>query len=99
MTTRAGNVTCYFNFSDKISLVFAGDISFADPVRSDVKKHLYGYNDTLSLLGGYIRQADLAFGNLESPFVFEQALSNKIIDAKLTFLKAEKQSSSALRLV
>lgn len=82
-----------------ISLVFAGDINFSDPVRSDVKRHLYGYNDTLSRLARYIREADLAFANLESPFVPKMALSNKNNGAKLIFLNAEKQSSSALRLV
>ena len=91
--------TCYLYFPDTISLVFAGDINFSDPVRSDVKKHLYGYNDTLSRLASYIREADVAFGNLESPFVPEKALSAKNKGAKLIFLNAEKQSSSALRLV
>ena len=87
----------YFIFADTVSLVFAGDINFSDPVRSDVKQHLYSYNDTLSRVARYIREADIAFGNLESPFVPKSALPDKIIGAKLTFLHADKQSSSALR--
>ncbi|XP_078352926.1 capsule biosynthesis protein CapA-like [Oculina patagonica] len=82
---------------DSVSLVFAGDINFSDPVRSDVKQHLYSYKDTLSKVTRYIREADIAFGNLESPFVPKRALSKKNNGAKLIFLDAEKQSSSALR--
>ena len=97
--TSGESKTCYLYFPDTISLVFAGDINFSDPVRSGVKKHLYEYSDTLKRLAPYIREADVAFGNLESPFVPEKALSAKNKGAKVIFLNAEKQSSSALRLV
>ncbi|KAL9982591.1 hypothetical protein ACROYT_G004653 [Oculina patagonica] len=90
-------VSLWFIFADSVSLVFAGDINFSDPVRSDVKQHLYSYKDTLSKVTRYIREADIAFGNLESPFVPKRALSKKNNGAKLIFLDAEKQSSSALR--
>ena len=80
-----------------MSLVFAGDINFSDPVRSDVKQQLYTYNDTLRRVARYTREADIAFGNLESPFVPAEALSNKNSGAKLIYLNAEKNSASALR--
>lgn len=82
---------------DTVSLVFAGDINFSDPVRSDVKQQLYTYNDTLRRVALYTREADIAFGNLESPFVPAEALSNKNSGAKLIYLNAEKNSASALR--
>ncbi|XP_058954450.2 capsule biosynthesis protein CapA-like [Pocillopora verrucosa] len=81
---------------DTLSLVFAGDINFSDPVRFDVKRHLYSYNDTLKRVAQYIREADIAFGNLESPFVPKQALSGRVLVGKRIFLEAEKKSAPAL---
>jgi len=47
----------------------------------------------------YVREADISFGNLESPFVPHKAFSEKNVGAKVIFIYAEKQSASALRLV
>ena len=94
-----GKLERHLNFADTLSLVFAGDINFSDPVRFDVKRHLYSYNDTLKRVAQYIREADIAFGNLESPFVPKQALSGRVLVGKRIFLEAEKKSAPALRFV
>ncbi|CAH3117150.1 unnamed protein product, partial [Porites lobata] len=83
---------------ETVSLVFAGDISFSDPVRADVHRNFYSYKDTLSHVAHYVRDADISFANLESPIVPKESLENKNVGPKVIFLYAEKQSVSALRL-
>ena len=82
---------------ETVSLVFTGDISFSDPVRTDVHRNFYCYKDTLSHVAHYVRDADISFANLESPIVPKKSLENKNVGPKVIFLYAEKQSVSALR--
>ena len=68
-------------------------------MRRDVESKLYAYNDTFLNVASYIRDADVALGNLESPFVPKEALSHKNEGGVRIFLEADKRSASALRLV
>lgn len=100
LCTIAEELTILCSFvADTVSLVFAGDISFSDPVRSDVQRNLCSYNDTLIQLSRYIREADIAIGNLESSYVPKKAISDKYRGGKMIFKCAERKTASALRLV
>ena len=83
---------------EPISIVFAGDISFYGPVRYYVQHGYHSYNDTFRRIAPYIREADVAVVNFESPFVTKEMLHQK--DKKgshAIFLNADAESASSLR--
>ncbi|CAB3991400.1 Hypothetical predicted protein, partial [Paramuricea clavata] len=90
--------TCQNNPEDvSISIIFVGDISFARCVRKYVDHGCNNYNDTMIKVAGIIREADIAVGNLESPFVTKMMLKDRFNGRKKIFLHADHRSAAALR--
>ncbi|XP_078372030.1 capsule biosynthesis protein CapA-like [Oculina patagonica] len=54
--------------TEKVKLLFVGDISFSGPVKYYVEHNYHSYNDSFSDVATLIREADIAVANLESPF-------------------------------
>ena len=78
-----------------ISVIFVGDINFGDYVKRYVRQGYTKYNDTMENVAEIIREADIAVGNLESPFVTKPMLKDK---TKGKFrMEADSSSVSALQ--
>jgi gamma-polyglutamate biosynthesis protein CapA len=56
-----------FQKPEPVTMVFVGDIMFDRGVRSSVVKNLSGDYGALYANAGYLKEADIAFGNLEGP--------------------------------
>jgi hypothetical protein len=80
-----------------ISIIFVGDISFSRCVKKYVDHGCNNYNDTMEKVAGIIREADIAVGNLESPFVTKMMLKDKFKGRKEIFLHADHRSAAALQ--
>ena len=74
-----------------------GDISFDGCVRKYVEDGYYNYNETMVKVAEIIRQADIAAGNLESPFVNETMLNGKISGVERMRIYSDVHSASALQ--
>ena len=59
----------FFFFSEQVTLLFVGDISFSGPVKYYVEHNYHSYNDSFRDVAPFIREADISIANLESPFV------------------------------
>ena len=79
--------------------MFVGDISFDGPVKYYSDRHYHTYNETFDKVASILRQADLAIGNLESPFVNQSMLEDKYSGStrKTVVINADPTSVSALR--
>ena len=55
------------------------------------------YNDTMVKVAGIIRKADIAVGNLESPFVTNTMLKDRFNGRKRFFLHSDHRSATALQ--
>jgi hypothetical protein len=85
-------------FTDvSISIIFVGDINLGDCVRYYVNHGYNNYNDTMVKVAGIIRHADIAVGNLESPFVTKTMLRDRFNGRKRVFLEADPRSAIALK--
>jgi hypothetical protein len=80
-----------------ISIIFVGDISFGRCVRKYVDHGYNNYNDTMVKVAEIIREADIAVGNLESPFVTNTMLKDRFNGQKRFFLHADHRSATALQ--
>ncbi|CAB4003863.1 Hypothetical predicted protein, partial [Paramuricea clavata] len=102
---KTGNVTINFYSTQNIphdvsiSIIFVGDISFGRCVRKYVDHGYNNYNDTMVKVAGIIRDADIAVGNLESPFVTKAMQKDRFSGRKRYFLHADHRSATALQLV
>ena len=91
------NKTFALSLTDEsISVIFVGDIHFGDYVRGNVNHGYNNYNDTMEKVADIIREADIAVGNLESPFVTKPMLKDKTIGCE-HYLDADSSSVSALQ--
>lgn len=78
--------------------MFVGDINFDGPVRHYVEKGLSTYNTSFELVAKYIREADYAIGNLESPYGTTEMRNHPVhVPVKSAFLLAHPESVEALR--
>ena len=77
--------------------MFVGDISFSGPVKYYEKRGFYTYNDTFNEVAPYIRQADIAVANLESPFVSKDVYRYKYKGKRLIILDSSPKAAPALR--
>ena len=84
---------------EPVSIVFAGDISFYGSVRYYVQHGYHSYNDTFRRIAPYIKEADIAVVNFESPLVTKEMLRQKAKKGgmKPVFLNADAESASSLR--
>ena len=82
--------------SEKVTLLFAGDISFSGPVGYYVKRNYHSYNDSFNEVAPFIRKADIAVGNLESPFVSEDVYNSKFKGVKKAILDSSPEAVSSL---
>ena len=82
--------------SEQVTLLFAGDISFSGPVGYYVKHNYHSYDDSFNEVAPFIRKADIAVGNLESPFVNEDVHDSKFKGAKSVLLDSRPEAVSAL---
>ena len=80
-----------------MSIIFVGDISFDGCMKYYVKHGFCSYNASLRNVAGIIKGADIAVGNLESPFVTKTMLRDRFKGRKRVFLDAEPCSASALK--
>jgi hypothetical protein len=80
-----------------ISIIFVGDICFNGCVRKYVDHGYNNYNDTMVKVAGIIREADIAVGNLESPFASKTMLKDRFNGLKGTFMYSVPRSVTALQ--
>lgn len=78
--------------------MFGGDISFSGIVRYNMKNGRCTYNESFSKIRKYLKMADYAVANLESPLSeIEDIYTEKPLDRnKVTYLIADKNSAEAL---
>ncbi|XP_078372089.1 capsule biosynthesis protein CapA-like [Oculina patagonica] len=81
--------------TEKVTLLFAGDISFSGPVKYYVEHNYHSYNDSFSDVATLIREADIAVANLESPFVSEDVYPYQDKE-KVVILDSSPKAVSAL---
>nr|XP_058940450.1 capsule biosynthesis protein CapA-like [Pocillopora verrucosa] len=82
---------------DEVTLLFVGDISFADPIKYYVDHKYHTYNDTFNDVAPFIREADISVGNFESPFANQHVLTHLYRGRKTVLLYAIPKAASALR--
>ncbi|XP_022782666.1 uncharacterized protein LOC111323549 [Stylophora pistillata] len=82
---------------DEVTLLFVGDISFADPIKYYVDHKYHTYNDTFNDVASFIREADISVGNLESPFANKHVLNHVYQGKKMVLLHASPKAAPALR--
>ena len=80
-----------------VSIVFVGDISFDSCIMYYVNLGYNCYNYTMVKVAGLIRKADIAVGNLESPYVTKLMLKDNYKGNKKAFIDAHPDSAAALR--
>ena len=80
----------------KVTVLFVGDITFAGPVKYYVEHDYHTYNDSFNEVAPYIRQADIAVANLESPFTRKDVYRYKF-NGKLVTLEASPTAAPSLR--
>ena len=80
-----------------ISIIFVGDISFNGCVKKYVDQGYTSYNDTMVKVAKIIREADIAVGNLESPFVSKSMQKNRFSGVKRIRMYSDVGSASALQ--
>ena len=77
-------------------MLFVGDITFSGPVKYYVERNYHTYNDSFIDVAPYIRQADIAVANLESPFVGKDVYRYKF-NGKLVTQEACQTAAPSLR--
>ena len=87
----------HFSHLGQVTLLFVGDVSFAGPVKYYVEHDYHTYNDSFNEVAPYIRQADIAVANLESPFVSKDVYRYKYKGKRLVFLDSSPKAAPALR--
>ena len=84
-----------------ISIIFVGDISFNGCVKKYVDQGYISYtmvhNDSMVKVAKIIREADIAVGNLESPFVSKSMQKNRFSGIKRIRMYSDVGSASALQ--
>ncbi|EDO39386.1 predicted protein [Nematostella vectensis] len=85
--------------SGTVSLVFTGDVSFGGAVRYYAEKGYYKYNEALAKVAPYLRQADIAIVNYESPFIQkkDETVKNRLKVISGVSLRSTLDSGLALR--
>jgi hypothetical protein len=90
--------TFAFQLTDiSISIIFVGDICFNGCVEKFVHHGYNDYNDTMVKVAGIIREADIAVGNLESPFATKTMLKDRFNGLKEAFMYSVPRSVAALQ--
>ena len=95
---RKSLTTLPFFIDNLVTLDFVGDINLGGPVRYQHIHENCSYNKPFELVSKFLKESDLAIGNLESPFATKDM--NK--DAQVQFmprLRADTDSGEALRYV
>ena len=85
----------FFLFTDQVTLLFVGDITFSGPVRYYVEHNHQSYNTCFVEVASFIRGADISVANLETPLVNATVFSHKC--QKQVVLDSSPQSASSLR--
>ena len=80
-----------------VSVIFVGDVSFDSCIMYYVNHGYNCYNDTMAKVAGPIRKADIAVGNLESPYLTKAMLKDNYKGEKGIFVDAHPDSAAALR--
>lgn len=83
--------------SEEVTMLFVGDISFSGPVRYYVKHNYTSYNDSFIDAAPFIREADIAVANLESPFASTDLYNNQYKKDWKVILDSSPEAVSALR--
>lgn len=86
-----------FSVTENVTLLFVGDVSFAGPIRYYVEHKYHSYNDTLSEVAQYVREADISVANLESPFINKDMYNSMYDGEKTVILDASPEAAPALR--
>lgn len=86
-----------FSVTENVTLLFVGDVSFAGPIRYYVEHKYHSYNDTLSEVAPYVREADISVANLESPFINKDMYNSMYDGEKTVILDASPEAAPALR--
>ncbi|XP_028405176.1 uncharacterized protein LOC114527664 [Dendronephthya gigantea] len=81
-----------------VSIIFVGDVSFGSCIMYYVNHGYNYYNDTLVKVAGPIKNADIAVGNLESPYVTKTMMKDSYKGRKNVYINAHPDSAAALRL-
>ena len=97
ITTYHHIIFTFFLFTDQVTLLFVGDITFSGPVRYYVEHHHQSYNTCFVEVASFIRGADISVANLETPFVNASLFSHKC--QKQVVLDSSPQSASSLRWI
>ena len=78
-------------------MIFVGDINFDGPTRYYVERGFSTYNSSFEFVAKYIREADYAIGNLESPLGTETMRKHPAHAAvKSVYLMAHPESVKSL---
>ena len=85
----------FFLFTDQVTLLFVGDITFSGPVRYYVEHNHQSYNTCFVEVASFIRAADISVANLETPLVNATVFPHKC--QKQVVLDSSPQSASSLR--
>ena len=96
MSLRPSKIFVFLRADDSISIIFVGDVSFDGVVRYYVNHGYNNYNDTMEKVAEIIREADIAVGNLESPFVTKSMQKDRL-KGKVIFLDADHRCVSAIQ--
>jgi len=81
---------------ESLSIVFAGDVSFAPPIRTDTGSACR-YQDIFKLVSKYFKEADYNMVNLESPLVSKNIKS--VVQSEHKFIHLKAWNASVVGLV